>query len=105
MGVHAATDCGYTWPWYVQMVGASFESHPAQQVAKLVVVDTTHISTKHLPIIWERKDEWYNFKNINTASSALITIDETSYKGGKNGIKHPMAWFHNFDGGRVFIPP
>jgi type 1 glutamine amidotransferase len=25
-----------------------------------------------------------------------------SYTGGKNGDNHPMAWYQNFEGGRVF---
>jgi len=102
VGVHAATDCEYNWPWYVKMVGASFLSHPAQQMAKIVVKDKNNPATKHLPTIWERKDEWYNFKNINPDVHVLLTIDETSYTGGKNGDTHPMAWYHAYDGGRAF---
>ena len=102
VGVHAATDCESNWPWYVEMIGASFESHPNQQIAKLVVVDNKHLSTQYLPAIWERKDEWYNFKNINPEINVLIKIDESSYTGGKNNNNHPMAWYHNFGGGRVF---
>ncbi len=102
VGVHAAADCEYDWPWYVKMVGASFLSHPEQQVAKLLIKDKLHRSTKHLPDTWERKDEWYNFKSMNPDVKVLITIDENSYKGGKNGDNHPMAWFHEYDGGRAF---
>ena len=102
VGIHAATDCEYNWPWYIKMIGASFESHPSQQMAKLVVVNKDHIATKHLPSVWERKDEWYNFKNMNPEVKVLIKIDETSYQGGKNGNNHPMAWYHEFEGGRVF---
>jgi hypothetical protein len=32
----------------------------------------------------------------------LIKIDEKSYKGGANGDDHPMAWYHEYDGGRAF---
>ncbi len=102
VGVHAATDCEYGWPWYVQMIGANFESHPQQQMAKLNVVDSKNIATQHLPAVWERKDEWYNFKNMNPSVNVLLKIDETSYTGGKNNNNHPMAWYHNFEGGKVF---
>jgi cytochrome c len=102
VGVHSATDGEYDWGWYNRLVGAQFESHPEQQEAKLDVVDQTHISTKHLPKEWRRKDEWYNFKRINPDVKVLIKIDETSYKGGKNNNNHPMAWYHDFDGGRAF---
>lgn len=102
VGIHAATDCEYDWPWYVKMVGASFLSHPEQQVAKIRVIDKNNESTKHLPDPWERKDEWYNFKNMNPDVHVLLKIDETSYKGGKNGDNHPVAWYHDYDGGRAF---
>ena len=102
VGIHAATDCEYDWPWYDKMIGANFLSHPQQQDAKLIVVDRTHISTKHLPAVWQRKDEWYNFKNLNPAVTVLIKIDETSYTGGKNGDNHPMAWYQLYEGGKIF---
>ena len=102
VGVHSATDTEYGWPWYNKLVGAYFVSHPEQQMATLNVVDRKTIATKHLPEVWNRKDEWYNFKDINPDIKVLITIDETTYKGGKNDNKHPMAWYHDFDGGRSF---
>jgi type 1 glutamine amidotransferase len=102
VGVHSATDTEYGWPWYNKLVGAYFVSHPEQQMATLNVVDRKTIATKHLPEVWNRKDEWYNFKDINPDIKVLITIDETTYKGGKNDSKHPMAWYHDFDGGRSF---
>lgn len=102
VGIHAATDCEYHFPWYVKMIGGSFLSHPAQQEAKLIVVDQTNIATKQLPATWTRKDEWYNFKDLNPDVKVLIRIDESSYTGGKNGDNHPMAWYHSYDGGRIF---
>ena len=37
-----------------------------------------------------------------TGLSVLLAIDEKSYEGGKNGDDHPMAWYHDYDGGRAF---
>jgi cytochrome c len=102
MGIHAASDAEYDWGWYGRLVGGYFESHPAQQVAKILRVDSTNAATKHLPAVWERKDEWYNFKNLNPDVHVLLKIDEKSYQGGKNGDNHPMAWYHDYDGGRAF---
>jgi type 1 glutamine amidotransferase len=102
VGIHAAADAEYDWPWYNQLVGGYFLSHPQQQQATLVVQDATHISTQHLPQQWKRFDEWYNYKNIQTDLHVLLTLDETSYTGGKNGSFHPIAWYHDFDGGRAF---
>lgn len=102
VGIHAATDAEYDWHWYNRMIGAYFLSHPAQQEAVINVVDKNDPSTKMLPAQWKRKDEWYNFKNISNDIHVLLTIDEKSYTGGKNGDFHPMAWYHNFEGGRVW---
>ncbi|PXX27719.1 ThuA domain-containing protein [Arenibacter sp. ARW7G5Y1] len=102
MGVHAAADTEYEWPWYNKLVGAYFLSHPKQQTARINVVDHNHPATKHLADIWTHFDEWYNYKNINPAVHVLMKLDESSYEGGKNGDNHPIAWYHEYDGGRAF---
>jgi glucose/arabinose dehydrogenase/cytochrome c551/c552/type 1 glutamine amidotransferase len=103
VGVHAATDGEYDWGWYGRLVGGYFDGHPAQQDAVLNVKDSTFASTSHLPQAWKRKDEWYNFKKINPDIHILLTLDETSYQGGKHGEReHPMAWQHEYDGGQAF---
>lgn len=101
-GIHAATDCEYEWSWYGQMAGGYFNSHPHQQKAKIIVTDHKHISTAHLPEIWERKDEWYDYKTFNPSVKILMKLDEGSYKGGRMGKEHPIAWYHEFEGGRVW---
>ncbi|MDB5153139.1 MAG: ThuA protein [Mucilaginibacter sp.] len=102
VGVHSATDTEYGWPWYGDLVGAYFKSHPKQQEATLNVIDRNFIATKHLPAAWKRFDEWYNFKYIAKGLHVLISIDEKSYTGGENGSNHPMSWYHEYDGGRAF---
>ncbi|RZL52655.1 MAG: ThuA domain-containing protein, partial [Pedobacter sp.] len=32
----------------------------------------------------------------------LLKVDETSYQGGTMSNDHPIAWYHEFEGGRVF---
>ena len=102
VGIHAATDAEYDWGWYGRMIGGYFVNHPAQQEANLIINDKNHPATDSLPAIWRRKDEWYNFKYVNKDVKVLISIDEKSYTGGSNGDSHPMSWYHEFDGGRVF---
>ena len=103
LGIHAATDTEYDWGWYGRMVGGYFNGHPEQQQAKFIIKDKTHLATNFFQdTIWERKDELYNFKKLNPDIHVLITIDESSYKGGTNGAFHPMAWYHDYDGGRAF---
>ncbi|MBC7919510.1 MAG: ThuA domain-containing protein [Ferruginibacter sp.] len=105
VGIHAAADTEYNWPWYNRLVGAYFASHPGNpnvRRATIDVVDTLHPSVKGLPARWERTDEWYDYKNINPAVTVLAKLDETTYEGGKNGDNHPIAWYHAVDGGRAF---
>lgn len=105
VGIHAAADAEYNWPWYNKLVGAYFLSHPGNpnvRKATVVVTDTTHPATKGLPQRWERTDEWYNYKSIDPGIKVLAKLDEDTYEGGENGENHPIMWYHEFDGGRVF---
>ena len=102
VGIHAATDTEYGWPWYNQLVGGYFKVHPKPQEAVLQILDRNHPATKHLPSQWKRFDEWYNFKDMQPGLHILINIDEKSYEGGDMGASHPMAWCHKFDGGKAF---
>jgi cytochrome c len=105
LGVHAATDTEYDWPWYTKLAGGQFASHPGRpnvQVGKMHVLDKSHISTAHMPESFDRKDEFYDIKNFNKDVKVLVTVDEKTYKEGKMGDYHPMAWYHEYDGGRSF---
>ena len=102
VGIHSASDTEYDWAWFGELNGAYFKNHPRPQEAIFNIVDGNNISTAHLPKVWKRTDELYNFKWIGTDLKILITIDESSYTGGGNGENHPMAWYHEFDGGRGF---
>lgn len=105
MGIHAATDTEYDWAWYGKLVGGYFESHPNDpnvRSAKMDVLTKDHPSTTHLGDTWSRSDEWYNYKNLNPDVTVLLNLDEESYQGGTNGENHPIAWYHEYDGGRSF---
>jgi cytochrome c len=71
-------------------------------MAKLNVVDKTFPGTTTLPDVWERKDEWYDFKAVPKDVHVLLKIDEKSYKDASMGDDHPMAWYHSYEGGRAF---
>jgi cytochrome c len=104
VGVHAAADCEYEWPWYGKLVGAYFDSHPGPKNIREAVVEVTDKSqpaTAGFPDRWKRTDEWYNYRNIYPDLKVLAYLDETSYEGGTNGT-HPITWYHEFDGGRAF---
>jgi len=120
VGIHAAADTEYGWPWYGGLVGAYFRNHPnGTPTATVVTEDPTHLSTAHLPARWERVDEWYNYQGItnpnvggggddfsprNNPVHVLLTMDESTYAeaDGSDGVDddHPISWCQRYDGGR-----
>lgn len=111
VGIHAASDAEKQWQWYGDLVGAYFKQHPmGVPLATIDVVDKTSIATKMLPARWERKDEWYAYTYAPKDVNVLLKLDEAStpagtYDGRNAGAKmgdHPLAWWHDFDGGRSF---
>jgi type 1 glutamine amidotransferase len=106
VGIHAAADTEYDWPWYGELVGAWFNGHPPLQEAVFCVEDHDHVATKHLPERWTRTDEEYNFKRNPREAieglQVLLTVDESTYEGGTHDGDHPISWCREFDGGRSF---
>jgi len=109
VGIHAAADTEYEWPWYTKLVGMMFNTHPAQQTAYLDVVNSNFPGLERFPkrMLWT--DEWYEYQKPYKSDDLkfLITLDEKTYdpktnKGTGMGATHPMAWYHNYDGGRAF---
>jgi hypothetical protein len=112
VGVHSASDTEYDWDWYTKMVGRTFHIHPANQSADLQVLDRKFPGLDRMPdrLLWT--DEWYEFgaeriKGLNY----ILAVDEQTYDpsaqwGEKKGVGmgkfHPIAWYHNYDGGRAF---
>ncbi len=103
VGVHAAADTEYDWPFYGRLVGAWFRGHPAVQDATVLVADRAHPATSMLPARWQRRDEWYAYRgNPRGNMHVLATVDERSYQGGDMGPDHPIAWCHEVGRGRAF---
>ncbi|MEF9901695.1 ThuA domain-containing protein [Streptomyces sp. P9-A2] len=103
VGIHAAADTEYDWPFYEGLAGALFHSHPAIQSATVEVEDRAHDATAHLGTTWQRTDEWYNYRtNPRTTAHVLASLDESSYSGGNMSGDHPIAWCKDYQGGRAF---
>jgi cytochrome c len=104
-GVHSASDTEHGWAWYGRLVGAFFRTHPVIQRGVIDVARASHPSTAGLPRRWARTDEWYAFvRNPRPAVRVLATLDESTYTPGdaSMGADHPIAWSHEFDGGRAW---
>ena len=111
VGIHSAADTEYDWPWYTQLVGRMFHIHPQIQTAVTHVEDKLFPGTEQIPANWLWTDEWYQYDEEKTEGlQYILSLDETTYdpnvqwgdnKGGPMGF-HPMARYHEFDGGRAF---
>jgi type 1 glutamine amidotransferase len=117
-GIHSASDTEYDWPWYGGLVGAYFRDHPGVagvnqqfQVASMDVEDGSTAATRQLPRRWTREEEWYNFRtNPRDSVHVLASVDESTYDprgysvpgGSPPRGDHPIAWCHDYDGGRAF---
>ncbi|PZV85322.1 glucose/arabinose dehydrogenase [Algoriphagus aquaeductus] len=109
VGIHAAADTEYEWGWYGRLVGGYFSDHPGindphpnVQPGKITKTGEKHPSVDFLPETWERTDEWYSYKKVNPNTKKLLMLDEASYQGGADMGEHPIAWYHDFDGGRAY---
>jgi type 1 glutamine amidotransferase len=74
------------------------------QPAQVNVELSEHASTQHLPQSFTLEDEWYSFRtNPRAAVQVLLTLNEASYGVGDLAMgDHPIAWCHEFDGGRAW---
>ena len=107
VGIHAAADCEYGWPWYGELLGggAWFLSHPPIQSATLHLENPGHPAAGPFAAETTFTEEWYNFRaNPRPAVDVIMTIDEGSYNPGRDAMveDHPIVWAHRVDAGRAF---
>lgn len=106
LGIHSAADTEYDWPWYGGLTGGYFLDHPDTpgnvQSGTFAVANPGHWATEGMPDTFDREDEFYNFRNLSSNIQVVLTLDETTYQGGKHGDDHPMSWYQRYDGGRSF---
>ncbi len=101
VGIHSAADTEHDWPWYGDLVGAWFDSHPPGLQDSPVRFEAAHM----LPGTsgWKVRDELYNYRrNPRPHVEVIATVDEATYVGGKMGADHPIAWCHARLGGRAW---
>ncbi|VXB86843.1 Crp/Fnr family transcriptional regulator [Luteimonas sp. 9C] len=101
MGVHAAADSGYTWPWYGDLVGAWFARHPeGLQSVRVVFEDGAGPDGLQ---DWHVTDEIYDYRrNPRPFVRVIASIDPASHPDGGMGDDHPIAWCHTNAGGRAW---
>jgi type 1 glutamine amidotransferase len=101
VGVHAASDTEYAWPWYGTLVGAWFRDHTSVIAADVHREDSTDMSTRMLPEVWRRTDEWYAFQsNPRPDVRVLAHMDDAQMGDSSMGGDHPIAWKREIMKGR-----
>jgi type 1 glutamine amidotransferase len=101
------------WPWFERLIGRPFRTHPYIQTGVIEVVDRNFPATFSLPERWLWTDEWYEYgEPYSPDLKVVLTVDESTYdpaliwpgqKAEGMGKHHPVAWYHLFDGGRIFV--
>ena len=102
VGIHSASDTEYEWPWYANLVGAYFKSHPANHpLINVTIENRGNASTSPLPPVWKRSDEWYDFRsNPRSKVTVLASLLESDYKASP--ADHPITWCHDQGAGRAW---
>ena len=108
IGIHSAGGSERNWPWFTAMLGGKFLRHPPLQPFEIKVIEKNHPSTSILPDTWKWEDECYLLNNLNPDIRILLAVDLTTvkdedrdvYPGKTFGDLFPLAWYHEYDGGR-----
>jgi type 1 glutamine amidotransferase len=110
VGIHSASGSERKWPWFAAMLGGKFVRHPELQKFTIKIVDKNNPSTKFMSDTWNWEDECYYLDQLNPDIHILLAADlstikdekKTEYPGTVFGNYFPLAWFHEFEGGRQF---
>ncbi len=109
VGIHAAADFEYDWPFYGKLLGAWFKNHPPAQQGTVVFENFDHPAMAPFKGMktYSTFDEWYSFKNNPRPEvNVLATIDENSIKKYNNDDwrmkDHPIIWWQEIEGMRSF---
>ncbi len=108
VGIHSASGSMRQWPWFWTTLGGKFKRHPRLQTFTIKVKDPQDISTAHFPASFQWTDEFYYLDHLAPDLHVLLAGDLTTlndpgkeeYPGKLFGSEFPLAWRHQFDGGR-----
>ncbi|MDO8542180.1 MAG: ThuA domain-containing protein [Opitutaceae bacterium] len=105
VGIHSACGSMRSWPWFWAMLGGSFVRHPKIQEFTIHTVERGHPSTAHLPATWRWTDEFYFLRDMPADLKPLLAGDLTTLDDPKkpaDETTRPLAWYHEFEGGRCW---
>jgi type 1 glutamine amidotransferase len=110
VGIHSASGSERDWPYFWSVLGGKFAAHPRQQPFTVRVVDPNFDAVKGLPAQFTWTDECYFLDHLNpdihpvlvTDRTKLVTLEPMTIDATKFPVDLPLAWYHEFDGGREF---
>jgi uncharacterized protein len=113
VGIHSVVGTERNWTWFKRMVGGRFVWHPKFQEFTITKLDHAHPSMEGVPNLWTKEDECYFMQELYPGIKVVMAHDlETLNKNEEEKIKdhagpfdkyYPAVWFHDFDGGHVWV--
>ena len=110
VGLHSASGSERDWPYFWSVLGGKFAAHPRMQTFLVQVADPGFPAVKNLPAQFEWTDECYFIDHLNPDIHPVLVTDRTKLSFlnlmkidvGSFPNPLPLAWYHQFDGGREF---
>lgn len=110
VGLHSASGSERDWPYFWSVLGGKFAAHPKMQSFTIQVADPLFPAVKNLPAHFEWTDECYFIDHLNpdihpvlvTDRSKLNSLEQMKIDVASFPNPLPLAWYHQFDGGREF---
>ncbi|WP_058187609.1 ThuA domain-containing protein [Terracidiphilus gabretensis] len=110
VGIHSAAGSERDWPYFQSVLGGKFAVHPVMQTFTVEVADASFAAVKGLPQKFAWTDECYFIDHLNPDIHPVLVTDRTKLssldkmKIDPSGFPNPLplAWWHEFDGGREF---
>jgi len=109
VAAHVALTALDSWPEFGEMLGGGFQDHPYGSVAGVVInEDPSFPATRHLPLMFNLTDEFYQVKNFSRDKSRVLLRLDTSKLPANDRLlsksgDFPLAWAKMYGKGRVFF--
>ena len=108
VAAHTATTAVGAWPEFGDLLGGRFDNHPWGTVeAPVVNEDPSFPATRHLPLLFDFRDEFYQTKEWSRDQIRVVLrldvskLPVNSQLHNKTG-DFPLAWAKMYGKGRVF---
>lgn len=115
VGLHSVVGTERHWGWFKLMLGGTFAWHPRFQALEIRVLDKNHPSVSGVPPVWKKQDECYFMNEYYPGINVVMAHDLSRMNPDESDAErmqdftasfsnyYPAAWYHNFDGGTVWI--